>query len=235
MIEIKNLVKRYRDEEVLSIPAFNFSSGTITGLVGNNGAGKTTWFKLILDLIPASQGEVLFEGRNVADYQDWKYKVGAYLDEDFLIDYLRPSEYFDFLCRIRNLSKDDLQQHLRKFEGFVPEETINAKKYIRDLSKGNKKKIGIVSALLGNPSLVLLDEPFENLDPTSQFQLKKIIDQFHKDAGISFFISSHDLYHVAEISDRIIILEQGKVHKDMQVTDSTKKELDEYFGTLQES
>lgn len=234
MIEIQNLVKRYKKEEVLSIGQFSLPAHAITGLVGNNGAGKTTWFKLILDLIPASEGEVLFEGQDVSVHQNWKYKVGAYLDEDFLIDYLRPSEYFDFLCRIRNLSKEDLQQHLRKFEGFIPEETINAKKYIRDLSKGNKKKIGIVSALLGSPSLVLLDEPFENLDPTSQFQLKKIIDHFYKESGVSFFISSHDLYHVAEISDRIIILEQGKIHKDMQVTDSTKKELDEYFGTLQE-
>src|SRR5690606_6322110 len=137
------------------------------GLVGNNGAGKTTLFGIMLDLVRASAGRVLLEGEDISQSEDWKLKVGAYLDEHMLLSYLTADEYFECLRVIYGLSKQDLLIFLDKFRELFNDEILGNKKYIRDLSKGNVKKVGLAAAFIGNPELVLLDEPFENLDPSS--------------------------------------------------------------------
>ena len=106
---------------------------------------------------------------------------------------------------------------------------LGKKKYIRDLSKGNLKKVGIAAALLGHPQVVLLDEPFENLDPSSQIRLKKLILSELEASKITFLISSHDLNHVTEICDRIVLLEKGKVIRDLREKGEMLKELEAYF------
>lgn len=234
MIEINQLTKRYTDNTVLDIEELAIPGSQSFGLVGNNGAGKTTLFRIILDLVRPTTGDVLMDKLKVNETEEWKFFTGSFLDEKFLIGYLTPDEYFDFLAKTYNLNKTDKEEHLRKFEDIFAGEILGRKKYIRDLSKGNKKKVGIAGALLGNPKVVLLDEPFENLDPSSQGRLKRIINNYRQQKEIIFLISSHDLSQVTEITDRIVILEKGKIHKDMQVNADTLQELKAYFeGALQ--
>jgi len=235
VIQIHNLKKSYHKQTVLNVPEINIPDGQSFGLVGNNGAGKTTLLRLMLDLIHASEGEIQIDNQSVKDQEDWKNITGSFIDEKFLIHYLTPEEYFQFLAKIRGVSAGDVSMHLKLFEPLFNDEIFGKKKYIRNLSKGNKKKLGIAAALLGDPKLVILDEPFENLDPTSQIRLKKIIQQFQKEKSVTFVISSHDLNHVTEICDRIVILDKGIIVKDMEVTESTLNELTDYFSSSVEN
>jgi ABC-2 type transport system ATP-binding protein len=229
MLSIQNLKKSYGENQVLNLENLTVPMGQSFGLVGNNGAGKTTLFRIILDLIRATEGEVNIEGNDVSKTEDWKKFTGSFIDEKFLIDYLTPEEYFDFLGKVYGLSKSDLENFITQFKDLFNDEILGHKKYIRDLSKGNKKKVGVAAALIGNPSLVLLDEPFENLDPTSQIRLKKIIREYKQNKNVTFLISSHDLNHVTEICNRIVLLEKGIVKRDEIVNENTLVQLNDYF------
>ncbi len=228
MIFISSLTKSYGNEAVVNISSLNIRKGESFGLVGNNGAGKTTLFRMILDLIRPTSGTVSIDNINVLGNDDWKHYVGSYLDENFLISYLTPDEYFKFVGKLHQYSDADLAQFLEKFEELFNGEITGKKKYISDLSKGNLKKVGIVAAFIGNPQVVILDEPFENLDPTSQIRLKRLLQQEREARQITYLISSHDLNHVTEICERIVVLEKGKVVKDIE-GDDLLVQLEEYF------
>lgn len=231
MITINSLKKAYDGTVVLEIPELTIPQSQCFGLVGNNGAGKTTLLRLILDLIRASAGEVIIEGENVAKVESWKKVTGAYLDDHMLLGYLTPDEYFDVLRKVHKMSDADLKLHNDRFESFFNGEILGQKKYIRDLSKGNKKRVGISSAFFGNPQLVLLDEPFESLDPSSQIRLKKIIEKEKKEKNTTFMISSHDLDHVTDVCERIVLLEKGLIKQDITGTREEKFEaLNIYFS-----
>ena len=216
MIKVENLKKLYGQEEALNIAELTIEASECFGLVGNNGAGKTTLFRLILDLIRASSGRVTIKSEDVTKTEEWKSFVHSYLDEHMLLSFLSPTEYFETLRKIYGLGEQDLENHLEKFSPLFNDEILGKKKYIRDLSKGNIKKVGIAAAFLGSPSVILLDEPFENLDPTSQNRLKKIITDERETRGTTFLISSHDLVHVTDICNRIVLLEKGHVLRDLK-------------------
>lgn len=228
MITAENLKKNYGKSTVLDIDALNIPAGDIFGLVGNNGAGKTTLFSLLLDLIKPTSGVIYSKGISVTKSEVWKKYTTAFLDESFLINFLTPDEYFLFVGKLYGWNKKDVEQFVHQFEEFFNGEIIGVKKYIRDLSKGNQKKVGLIAALIGDPEIVVLDEPFSNLDPTSQIRLKKILNDFS--AGKTFLISSHDLNHIADVCTRIVILENGKVQKDLHKSEQTLKELSDYFA-----
>lgn len=229
MIQISQLKKQYKEAVVLDVASLEIPSGECFGLVGNNGAGKTTLFRIILDLVRASSGFVKINGDDVSKAEAWKAKTGAYLDEHMLLAYLTPDEYFETLRVIYGMSVADLKNHLDRFTELFNDEVLGKKKYIRDLSKGNLKKVGIAAALMGNPDVVLLDEPFENLDPSSQIRLKKLILRETENSRITFLISSHDLNHVTEICERIVLLEKGKVIRDLREKSEMMTELEAYF------
>jgi ABC-2 type transport system ATP-binding protein len=231
MISISNLKKEYNGVPAVEIQSLQIAKGDNFGLVGNNGAGKTTLFRMLLDLVRPTIGEVLINNENVQDTNEWKRYVGSFLDESFLISYLTPDEYFSFVGELHSYGAEDLKTFLGSFEEFLNGEIIGKKKYIRDLSKGNIKKVGIVAALLGQPDIVVLDEPFENLDPTSQIRLKEIIINEYKGRNTTFLISSHDLNHVTEICNRIVLMEKGKIIKDMKGGQQALIELETYFKT----
>ena len=119
---------------------------------------------------------------------------------------------------------------LAKHEDFFNGEILNNKKYLRDLSKGNQKKVGIIATLIGSPEVIILDEPFANLDPTTQIRLKKIIKELAANPNVTVLVSSHDLLHTIEVSDRIVALEKGRVVKDIHTTAETLQELEEFFA-----
>lgn len=229
MIEVSNLRKTYNDITVLDIPQLTITKGESFGLVGNNGAGKTTFFRLILDLIEATSGEVKINDLPVARRDDWKSSVGSFLDEGFLIDFLTPDEFFDFTGKIYGQSKGDISAFLSSMEDFFNGEIVGNKKFIRDLSKGNQKKVGIAAALIGNPQILILDEPFTALDPSSQIRLKRMLSELQSTREITILISSHDLNHITEVCKRTVILEKGHIVKDIKTSDNTLKELESYF------
>ena len=230
MIEVKELTKAYSGETVLNIPELKIEKGESFGLVGNNGAGKTTFFRLILDLIRANSGSVLSNNINVKSSNDWKYYTGSYLDQRFLIDYLIPEEYYEFLINIYGLSKGDLEKFYESFSEFFNDEILQKNKYIRDLSQGNRQKVGIAAALMAKPEILILDEPFNGLDPSTQIRLKNMLNAMKKENNITMLISSHDLNHVAEVCERIVILEKGSIVHDLTKSEDTLKKLESYFA-----
>lgn len=230
IITVSGLKKIYHGIAVLNVPHLTIENGESLGLVGNNGAGKTTFFRLILDLIEASTGEVKVDDEKVARNDGWKSKVGSFLDEGFLIDFLTPEEYFTFTAKMYNKSEGDLSLFLNSMEEFFNGEILGSKKLIRDLSKGNQKKTGIAGALIGEPQILILDEPFTALDPTSQIRLKRMLNGLKESKEMTMLISSHDLNHVTEVCDRIVVLEKGNIVKDMPTNENTLKELENYFS-----
>jgi ABC-2 type transport system ATP-binding protein len=225
-----NLKKIYHGVTVLDIPSIAINEGESLGLVGNNGAGKTTFFRLILDLIEASSGEVKIDGEKVSRKDEWKSKVGSFLDEGFLIDFLTPEEYFAFIAKVYNKSEGDIAHFMESMKEFFNGEILGSRKFIRDLSKGNQKKTGIAAALIGEPRVLILDEPFTALDPTSQIRLKRMLNELKTTKKMTMLISSHDLNHVTEVCDRIVVLEKGVVVKDTPTNENTLKELESYFA-----
>ena len=231
MIEVKELSKTYKGVEVVNIPELSIAKGQSFGLVGNNGAGKTTFFRMILDLIRPTTGHVTSKEIDVRKTEDWKYYTGSFLDESFLIDYLTPDEYFDFVGSLHDYSPGDMKEFLEQFEQLFNGEITGKKKYIRDLSKGNQKKVGIVAALMGRPEVILLDEPFANLDPTTQIRLKDILKDWKENHQLTMLISSHDLNHVTDVCERIVLMEKGGIKMDVETNASTLKQLEDYFST----
>ncbi|WP_053976485.1 ABC transporter ATP-binding protein [Mangrovimonas xylaniphaga] len=230
MIQTSQLTKRYGDKTVLNIDSLNISKGQSFGLVGNNGAGKTTYFSLLLDLIQPTTGYIKNNNIRVSQSEDWKPFTSAFIDESFLIGYLTPEEYFYFIGELRGQNKADVDTFVKQFVDFFHDEILNQKKYLRDLSKGNQKKVGIVAALIGDPKVVILDEPFANLDPTTQIRLKAIVKDLAETKDVTVLISSHDLMHVTDVCERIVVLEKGEVIKDMATNTATLKELEGYFA-----
>ena len=250
MIKIENIKKVFGKTIASDIPSFVINDGDILGLVGNNGAGKTTLFRMILDLLKPDEGEVILtfpsDARfskneeslviNPANSEEWKDYTGAYIDDTFLIDFLTPEELFAFLGKIKGLPQTEIDERLKAYERLAGGEIFGQKKLIRNLSAGNKQKVGIISALIMRPQLVILDEPFNFLDPSSQNILKHILTDYNHETGATILISSHNLAHTIDISTRIALLEKGQIIRDLPNSEgSARTELENYFETAAES
>jgi len=232
MIGISNLKKKYNGVTVVNIPELIIKRGETIGLVGNNGAGKTTLFRMMLDLIRPESGEVLSDEKNVAESEAWKDYTASYLDEGFLIDYLTPEEYFHFIGGLHNKNKAQVDSELPAFSEFFNGEILKKGKYIRDLSKGNQTKVGVAACMIQNPQILMLDEPFANIDPSTQIRLKNMVKDISREKHITTIISSHDLNHVTDVCERILLMEKGKIIKDIATTSNTLQELEQYFSVL---
>ena len=230
MIQVDKLSKQYNGITVLNIDNLSIDKGQSFGLVGNNGAGKTTFFSLLLDLIEPTTGKITSNHIQVDKSEAWKPFTAAFIDESFLIGYLTAEEYFYFIGDLRGQNKADVDALLAKHEEFFNGEILKSRKYLRDLSKGNMKKVGIIAALIGNPEVVILDEPFANLDPTTVNRLKKIIRELADNPNVTVLVSSHDLVHTVEVCDRIVALNKGEVVKDIQTSAETLRELEAFFA-----
>lgn len=231
MIQTTDISKSYNGTTVLKIDELTIPKGQSFGLVGNNGAGKTTYFSLLLDLIKPTTGKITSNDIVVSESESWKPFTSSFVDESFLIGYLTPDEYFYFIGDLRGQNKADVDALTSQFEDFFNGEILGKKKYLRDLSKGNQKKAGIVAALIGNPEVIILDEPFANLDPTTQIRLKQIIKDLAEKQGVTVLVSSHDLMHVTDVCERIVVLEKGNVIKDLETNPTTLKELESHFAS----
>ena len=229
-IIIENLRKNFGEKTAVNINQFEIPSGQILGLVGNNGAGKSTLFRLMLDLIKADEGRVLMGSTDVSQTEEWKSWTGAFVDESFLIDYLTPDEYFQFVARISGTPDEEYQSFLARFEHFMAGELMGQNKLIRNLSAGNKQKVGIVAAMLLRPKVLILDEPFNFLDPSSQSAIKNLLLEYYRETGATILVSSHNLQHTVDISPRIALLENGVIIRDIDNADGkAQEELENYF------
>ena len=229
-IIIENLRKNFGEKTAVNINQFEIPSGQILGLVGNNGAGKSTLFRLMLDLIKADEGCVLMGSTDVSQTEEWKNWTGAFVDESFLIDYLTPDEYFQFVARISGTPDEEYQSFLARFEHFMAGELMGQNKLIRNLSAGNKQKVGIVAAMLLRPKVLILDEPFNFLDPSSQSAIKNLLLEYNRETGATILVSSHNLQHTVDISPRIALLENGVIIRDIDNADGkAQEELENYF------
>ena len=236
MITISNLKKSFGETIACDIPALTINDGDILGLVGNNGAGKTTLFRMLLDLLKPDEGEVILSKNqeesavNPASSEKWKEWTGAYIDEGFLIDFLTPEEYFAFIGKITDMTQEKVDERLKDFERLAAGEIFGQKKLIRNLSAGNKQKVGIMSALFNKPRLVILDEPFNFLDPSSQNILKHELKAYQEQTGATILISSHNLQHTIDISTRVTLLEKGRIIMDLSNENgAARTELENYF------
>jgi len=231
MIRISNLQKSYKGKKVLNINDLTIKDGEIFGLVGNNGAGKTTLLRLMLDLISADSGSVFSDTYEIASSEKWKDYTGSYLDDAFLINFLTPEEFFDFIAVEYGLSSEETILRLSDFTEFFNDEILGQKKkYLRDFSRGNRQKIGIASALLTKPHVLILDEPFNSLDPSSQILLKQILSDYNRANNAMMVVSSHDLNHITEICTRIAVIEKGIIIKDIENDGNAMPELASYFS-----
>lgn len=255
-IQLTGLKKIFGEKTAVDIPSLEIDKGEVIGLVGNNGAGKTTLFRLLLDLQKADEGQVLLgfdeketkqtistepltstqDSTNLtwiapSETETWKALTGAYIDSGFLIDFLTPEEYFDFIAKVNHLPTEQSQNFLDSMAQLMDGEILGQKKLIRDFSAGNQQKIGIIAAMIAHPQLLILDEPFNFLDPSSQNLLKKIILDYHKQTNATILVSSHNLQHTIEISTRVILLEKGKIIKDLpNENQKAEADLEAYFN-----
>jgi ABC-2 type transport system ATP-binding protein len=229
-IEVNNLFKKYGSTVAVDIPSLNIGNGEIVGLVGNNGAGKTTFFRLLLDLIQAGRGQVLVNGMDVAASEEWKQFSGSFLDNSFLVECLTAEEYFTFTGQAYGLNLGEVKSRLALFSRFMNGEILGKEKYIRDYSSGNKQKTGITGAMMVHPQLLILDEPFNFLDPSSQEEIKRLIRELNQERGTTILLSSHNLNHIYDISTRILLMEKGEIRKDLTNTGKESlAELEQFF------
>ncbi len=256
MIQINALTKQFGDKIAVDIPSLSIGHGEIIGLVGNNGAGKTTLFRLMLDLTDATTGSIQYHFKSsstpspeenaspessddsiaanhstfASSTEGWKQYVSAYLNENFLIDFLTPEEYFEFLAEVRLVSRKELYNKLDKYKDLMNDEILGQKKYIRGFSAGNKQKIGIIAAFLPQSQLLILDEPFNYLDPKGQNILKRCLVELNQETNLTILVSSHNLQHTIDISSRVLLMEKGHIVKDFTSIDAqAKNELESYF------
>ena len=229
IIQVRDLTKIFGDKTAINIPELNVEEGSLIGLVGNNGAGKTTLFRLMLDLLKAESGYVMSDGVDVSKSEEWKVYTGSFLDSRFLIEFLTPEEFFYFVGEVYKMSKEVVDERLATFARFMNDEILGQKKYIRNFSAGNKQKIGIIAAMMIDPKILILDEPFNFLDPSSQIEIRNMIAEVNKQHQTTVFISSHNLNYTTDICDRVILLEKGLVAKDLKNSAAAIAELNSYF------
>ena len=231
MLEVKDLQVYYGVIQALKGISNHVNQGEVIALIGDNGAGKTTLFRLMLDLLKADNGKVAINDIDVSQSEDWKSFTGAFIDDGFLIDYLTPEEYFYFIGKMYGLKKEEVDERLVTFERFMNGEVIGHKKLIRNYSAGFKQKIGIISAMLHHPQLLILDEPFNFLDPSSQSVIKHLLKKYNEEYRATVIISSHNLNHTVDVCPRIALLEYGVIIRDITNKDnSAEKELEDYFN-----
>lgn len=229
-IDFQNVTKRYGAKVALNIPSWSMQPGEVVGLVGSNGAGKTTFLRCLLDLLEPDEGRILMDGRDVRTDGSWRARTGSFLDRSFLVEFLTIPEFMEFTGTVYGMDRKEQEEALEPFTNFLPVSSADRTRMLRDLSTGNAKKIGIAAALFIRPEFVVLDEPFANLDPPSQIRLKEHLQRLATQ-GTSMLISSHDLGHVTEVCDRITLIGRGQILRDEPRSAETLKSLQTYFSS----
>lgn len=206
MLEVKNLVKKFDKNVAVNNISFNVTEGRIFGLLGRNGAGKSTIFRTILNIFKPDGGEVLYNGKKIS--HKITDKIGYLPEEGSLIPSYTVLEQFIYYGILKSMSEEDVKkQAIYWLERFNILDYANRK--IKELSKGNRQKIQFIIAVLHNPDLLILDEPFSGLDPVSVEEFKKMVLE-QKEKGKVIIFSSHRMEHVEQLCVDILLMNKGK-------------------------
>lgn len=206
MLEVKNISKKFAEVVAVNDVSFNLSKGTILGLLGKNGAGKSTIFRIILGILESDKGEVLIDGKKYS-IKDSK-KIGFLPEEGSLSQELTVYEQLCFYGSLKGMSNDEVLESLSKWlVKFDIVEYMNRK--IKELSKGNRQRIQFIVSILHNPDLIILDEPFSGLDPLGVEMFKEILLELKRE-GKAIIFSSHRMEHVEMFCDDILLIDKGK-------------------------
>jgi len=231
MIRLTDIEKSYpKQGRVLQIPHFEVAKGEHIGIAGNNGAGKTTLFKVLLNLALPDKGTIHIDGNDVLKSDTWKSSVATYLDDSFLIPYLTVLEYMEFVGKAYGISKEMIRQKMESYRDFLSDDCFFNKKYIRELSQGNRDKTGIIAALITESPVLILDEPFAHLDPGAQYTLIQYLKRRSEEAQCLSLISSHFLPPLKETCNRLVLLHDGSILTDSAATgDDAYAKMEDYF------
>ena len=234
MIEVECLTKRYRDHVAVSNISFSVGRGEIVGFLGPNGAGKSTTMRILVGYLPATTGVVKIGGIDVFDDpMAIKRRVG-YLPEvpPVYLD-MTVREYLAFVARIKGVTKS-LKQEVVRVAGRAGVDHI-LPRLIRNISKGYRQRVGLAQALLGDPDVLILDEPTVGLDPIQIEQVRKLILELGESGKHTIILSTHILSEVKATCDRIIMIARGAIAADAKITDLEEEHgasLDEIFTKL---
>ena len=206
MLEVKSLVKKFDKNIAVNNISFNVTEGRIFGLLGRNGAGKSTIFRIILNIFKPDSGEILYNGKKIS--HKITDKIGYLPEEGSLIPSYTVMEQFIYYGILKSMSEDEVKkQAIYWLERFNILDYANIK--IKELSKGNRQKIQFIVAVLHNPELLILDEPFSGLDPVSVEEFKKMVIE-QKEKGKVIIFSSHRMEHVEQLCDDILLIDKGR-------------------------
>lgn len=206
MLKVENVTKYYDDNLAVDKLSFEVNDGEIFGLLGVNGAGKTTTFRMILGLIDKNEGNITLDGKKI-DYSVTD-KIGFLTEERSLMLKLTVKEQAIYYGTLKGMKERDILKKLDYYlEKFKISEYKNRK--IKELSKGNQQKIQFICAIINDPKLLILDEPFSGLDPLNVEDFMKVIREF-RDKGTSIIFSSHRMEHVELFCEKLVILVKGK-------------------------
>ena len=208
ILEIKNLKKSYNNKKVLDIDFLEIEEKSIFGLIGKNGAGKSTLMKLILGLVKKDHGMIKVFGQelNSKNQKDFNKFFGALIENPSFYDHLTGYENLEIICQLKGIKKDEILKTL----DLVGLNNLGKKK-AREFSLGMKQRLGIAMALIGNPKLLILDEPINGLDPQGIEEMRNLFKNIVKNTSTSILISSHILDEIEKISTHIGILKAGKL------------------------
>ncbi len=206
MLEVKNAKMMYGDLVAVDHLSFSIKPGAIFGLLGTNGAGKTTTFRMIMGLIEPTEGEVLLDGHQIS-YSDVN-EIGYMIEERSLLTRISVKELMLYFGQLKDLTPDEILERLDYWLKRFDIVSYKDKK-IKELSKGNQQKIQFIAALINNPKLLVLDEPFSGLDPINTELFVDVIHDFKKRGAMVVF-SSHQLDHVEQFCEEVVVLEKGK-------------------------
>ncbi|MFO7922845.1 MAG: ABC transporter ATP-binding protein [Bacteroidales bacterium] len=209
IITFKNVKKKYGKVIALNDLSFDIHNNDRIGLIGNNGCGKTTTINIMCNLISYDLGEVIvFDKKVKTNYVSYKSKMGIVLSEPYYIDDFTIEQYWEFVCKYQKVSHHETKNRIMDLIEFL---NLNdhRKKKIHQLSSGNRSKVSLGSALIHNPQLLVLDEPFVNLDIETTEQLKSLLKKVLQSK--TMFITSHDLDLVIDLCNIFFIMEKGKI------------------------
>ena len=221
MIEINNLVKRYGDKNAVKGISFTVNDGEVLGFLGPNGAGKTTTMNIITGYLSSTSGTVKVNGHDILEEPELAKKEIGYLPENPpLYNDMTVKEYLSFICDLKVVEKARRKNMLDNIVSMVKISDVYDR-LIGNLSKGYKQRVGIAQALVGNPSILILDDPTVGLDPNQIIEIRRLIKALSKNHSI--VISSHILTEIQEIADRVVIINRGKIAAVDTISDLSKR------------
>ena len=224
MIEVKNLVKRYGNHAAVNDLSFTVETGKVVGFLGPNCAGKSTTMNMITGYIAPTEGEVLIDGIDIMDEPELAKKNIGYLPEiPPLYPDLKVREYLSFVAELKKVSKKDRDIEVHKIMSKTKTLDVS-ERLIKHLSKGYKQRVGLAGAMMGNPDILILDEPTVGLDPSQIIEMRELIRELSKNHTV--LLSSHIMQEISAVCDEIIIINEGKMITKDTPENITKKMVD---------